>query len=263
MRNKRGVLFKKQLLISLLLSLAFVSFSQSVESTKAPAHFGGNVTLTNYGISFIPNFTLGKPAAIFDMSAGRGKLSFEPQFRFALTGKPWSFVFWWRYKLVNNEKFLVNIGGHPSVTFKTNSFLIDGVSTEKTVASQYLAGELAPNYLLSKSSSIGIYYFYGYGLSKDVIRNTHMLSLRGSFSNIKLSKEIFLKLNPQVYYLRMADKEGTYFSSSLTLAKRNFPLSVSTLFNQTIKTEILAGKNFIWNVSLVYSFNKEYVERNL
>lgn len=261
MKNTRVVRFKKNLLFSVLFSLAFVSFSQSGDSTKVYAHFGGNVTFTNYGISFIPNFTLGKPAAIFDMSAGKGYLSFEPQFRFALTGKPWSFVFWWRYKLVNTDKFIVNVGGHPSVTFKTSTFLIDGISTEKMVANQYIAGELAPNYLLSKSSSIGIYYFYGYGLSKDVIRNTHMFSLRGSFSNIKLSKEMFLKFNPQVYYLKMADKDGAYFSSSLTLAKRNFPLSVSTLFNQTIKTEILAGKNFIWNISLTYSFNKEYVEK--
>lgn len=189
MKNKiRKNITKNAISLFVLFNLTCVSFSQTIDSTKAAGHFGGAVTITNYGISFIPNFTLGKPAAIFDMSAGKGKLSFEPQFRFALTGKPWSFVFWWRYKLLNTNKFLINIGGHPSVTFKTNTFMIEGVSSEKTVANQYLAGELAPNYLLSKNASIGIYYFYGCGLNKDVVRNTHMFSLRSSFSNIKLSK---------------------------------------------------------------------------
>jgi hypothetical protein len=244
-----------------LLSITYVSFSQTNDSIKVAGHFGGNVTITNYGISFIPNFTLGKPAAIFDMSAGKGKLSFEPQFRFALTGKPWSFVFWWRYKLLSTDKFLINIGGHPSVTFKTKTIIVDGVTSEATVANQYLAGELAPNYLLSKNASIGVYYFYGYGLDKDVIRNTHMFSLRSSFSNIKISKQLYMRFNPQVYYLRMADKDGVYFSSSLTIAKRNFPLSVSALINKTIQTEISAGKSFLWNVSLAYSFNKDYVEK--
>jgi len=38
-------------------------------------------------------FTLGKPAAIFDLSVGNERLAFEPQFRFSLEGKPWSFIF--------------------------------------------------------------------------------------------------------------------------------------------------------------------------
>jgi hypothetical protein len=71
---------KKSLTILVFASLTFFSFSQNYDSTRVPAHFGGAVTLTTKGISIIPNLTLGKPAVIFDMSAGR-KLSFEPQFR--------------------------------------------------------------------------------------------------------------------------------------------------------------------------------------
>ena len=82
----------KNISLFVLLSLTYVSFSQKNDSTNVPGHFGGAVTVTNNGISFIPNFSLGKPAAIFDLSIGR-RLSFEPQFRFALEGKPWSFLF--------------------------------------------------------------------------------------------------------------------------------------------------------------------------
>jgi hypothetical protein len=55
-----------------------VSFLQTANSIKVSGHFGGAVTITTKGISTIPNLTLGKPAAIFDLSVGR-RLSFEIQ----------------------------------------------------------------------------------------------------------------------------------------------------------------------------------------
>ena len=79
---------------------------------KAESHFQSTITLTSKGISTIPSFTLGKPALMFDLSMGKGKLSFDPLFRFALEGKPWTFVFWFRYNnLIDKEKFNLTIGG--------------------------------------------------------------------------------------------------------------------------------------------------------
>ena len=66
---------------------------------------------------------------------------------------------------------------------------------------------------------------------------------------------------PQVYLLKMDKNHGFYFNSSLTVARRNFPLSVSALVSRTIRTEIPLGENFLWNASLVYSFNKKYIEQ--
>jgi len=45
------------------------------------------------------------------------------------------------------------------------------------------------------------------------------------------------------------------------LANRKIPLSISSVINKIIQTKITASKNFVWNVSLIYSFNKKYVER--
>lgn len=81
-------LIKKALLLTLLINLSFIAFSQTSEITKMFSHFNGAITATNNGISFIPTFSLGKPAVIFDLSVGK-RLSFDPQFRFALEGKPW------------------------------------------------------------------------------------------------------------------------------------------------------------------------------
>jgi hypothetical protein len=249
----------KSVLVLILINLCNYTFPQNSDSTKVTGHFGGAVTVTNNGISFIPTFSLGKPAAIFDMNVGKKRLSFEPQFRFALEGKPWSFLFWWRYKLVKNNKVTVTLGAHPALSFKTVVITTDAVSQQIIKAQRYVAGELSPNYFLSKNISIGMYYLYSHGIEKDAVRNTHFLTFNGNFSNIRISKQFFIKFTPQVYYLKMDKQDGFYFTSALTLAHRKIPLSVTTVINKIIKTNITTSKNFVWNVSLIYIFNKKYV----
>jgi hypothetical protein len=242
-----------------LLNFSPFAFSQKTDSIKVAGTFGGVVTVTTKGISTIPNLTLGKPAVIFDMSVGR-RLSFEPQFRFALEGKPWSFVFWWRYELVNTGKLQFKIGGHPAFSFKTVIDTMNGASEESIVTTRYLAGELAPGYWIAKNVRIGIYYLYARGIEKVITRNTHQLAFQGGFSNIKLTNQFYMRINPQIYYLNMDGNDGFYVTTVLTLAKQNFPLTVSSLFNKTIQTDIPAGDDFLWNISLIYTFNKRYVE---
>ena len=93
-RNKGWYATQRSLSFFVLFSLTSVSFSQNIDSTKVVSHFGGAVTVTNKGISLIPNLTLGEPAAIFDLAVGKKRISFEPQ-------------------------FTMNIGGHPAFAFKT------------------------------------------------------------------------------------------------------------------------------------------------
>lgn len=76
------------------------------DSTEKINYFGASATITSNGISLLPSFSLGKPAAMFDMKMGR-KLTFEPQFRVSLEGKPWAFIFWWRYKIFSDRKFQI------------------------------------------------------------------------------------------------------------------------------------------------------------
>jgi hypothetical protein len=249
----------KALLLYVFINPSLFALSQKTDSTKIASHFGGAVTVTNKGISIIPNLTLGKPAAIFEMSVGR-KLSFEPQFRFALEGKPWSFIFWWRYEVINTKKFLFKIGAHPAIAFRTITDSTDGTSREILRAQRYLAGELSPTYSLGKNLSIGLYYLYAHGIEEDITQHTNYLGFKINFVNIKLSNQFYMRFYPQIYYLNMDKKDGYYFNATLTLAMRNFPLSVSSLINKNIQTEIPAEEDFIWNVSLIYTFNKNYVE---
>ena len=251
MRKNLGLLFVVFLL------LAQFCFSQNSDSTKVVSHFGGAVTLTNNGISFIPTFSLSKPAVIFDLSVGR-RLSFEPQFRFSLEGKPWSFLFWWRYKLLKSDRFSINLGSHLGLAFKTLTETTNGATTENTTVKRYLAGEFVPNYFLKKDISIGMYYLYSRGIDNGTTRNTHFLTLNTNFSRISLTKQFYLKFLPQVYYLKMDHQDGFYFTSALTLANKKIQLSISSVVNKIIQTNISASQNFVWNISLVYSFNKKY-----
>jgi hypothetical protein len=246
--------FSKPLLLSFsLILLSNTIFSQKADSLQSTTQFSGAVTVTNNGISVIPTFTLGKPATIFDFVVSKNRFSFEPQLRFAIEdAKPWSFIFWMRYKLVQSEKFRMGMGAHPSFVFQTTSISTNGVSKDLITIRRFFASELTPTYFLTKDISIGLYYLYSRGLA-DATRNTNFIALNTNFSNIKLGKALFMKFAPQVYYLRLDDKEGYYVTSTVTMAKQNFPVAISSTFNKKIQSSIVTD-DFLWNVSLIYSY---------
>lgn len=257
-KNSRFPINRSVLLFVFLL-LGYRSFSQNTDDTKATGHFNGAVTVTTKGLSTFPNLTLGNPAAILDLSMGGKKLRFEPVLRFSLEGKPWSFIFWCRYELLNNEKFQFKIGAHPAYSFKTISVTQNGTTKNVLRAQQFLAGELAPVFKVGKNISLGPYYIYAYGMEKDIVQNSNFISFRANFSNINLSDNYFMRLMAQAYYLKLDADDGFYVNSSIALIKRNFPFSVSSTINQTIQSKI-GGADFLWNINLTYSFNTRYTK---
>jgi hypothetical protein len=253
---------KNTILLILILSvLAQSSFSQRTDSIRKSLQLKGAVTVTTKGISFVPTFTLGKPAAIFDFSMGKRKLFFEPQLRFSLKGKPWSFLFWGRYKLITSGKFQMNVGSHLGLSYKYDSLSVNGVLSTGLVVRRYLAGELAPNYFVSKNISIGAYYLFSRGLDKGTTKNTHFVTINSNISNIRLGSQFYARINPQLFYLALDARDGLFITSTFSIAKKNFPLSIQSIVSKSIETDIPGGEKFLWNVSLVYSFNKKYVEK--
>jgi hypothetical protein len=260
-------LFRKdRICITLIFTLALVTISATVsarekDSTVAKvSNFTAAVTIQSKGISTIPNLTLGKPAAVFDMKLGR-KLTFEPQFRFALDGKPWAMVFWWRYYATISNKFKVTLHTNYSFSYKTiTSYSSVGTPQDLIRTTRYLVGAIAPNYQFNKYIGVGMYLFYNQGIEKFITRNTYMVSFRPSLSNIPVTKNIAARLNPEIYYLRMDNKDGVYLNTTLLMSKKNFPLSVSALINKPLRSNIPSEYDFLWNVGLIYSFNKEFME---
>lgn len=219
----------------------------------ARTEVSGAISVTNKGISTVPSFTLGKPAAIFDVSIARNGLSFDPQFRFGLDGKPWSLLFWGRYQLVDGGKLRVSVGAHPALSFRTIPVMTNGVSRDVITARRYVATELAPTYALTRNVSVGAYHLYSYGVERDVAKHTNFLAARGSLTNVRLPEQLSLRFDPQVYYLRTDDLDGYYVYASATLARHDFPLSISTVVNNPIRSNVVGGGDFLWNVSARYS----------
>lgn len=240
-------------------SIACSTFAQKIDSTKSTSHFSGTAAITNNGISLIPGFSLSKPAAIFNMSMEKGKFSFDPELSFSLEGKPWYFLFWFRYKLANTERFRMNVGTHLGLNFKNMVLPVNGDSNEATITERYLVGELAPGYSITKNISAGIYYLHARGLDAGTKETMHFITLNANFSNISVANKYFVKIVPQFYYLRVEEDEGFYFTSAFTLSRSDFPFSISSVINKAIQTDILAKKDFVWNVTLNYSFGKRFI----
>lgn len=259
--GKKSVALKS--LLGLIFQLTFTALvsAQETDSTKQVGHLHGAVSATNNGISLLPAFSLGRPAWIFDMNVGKKRLSFEPQLRFAITGRPWSFVFWWRYKIITNEKFNLRVGAHPAFTFQRDSYLLNGAPTVLMVSRQYAAGEIVPVYTVAKNISVGLYYLQAHGFQPEGTQNTYFFATTASFQKIRLADKLLLGASPQLYYLQMDAQRGYYVSSTFSLAYGEFPLSLQSIVSTAFKTE-LAGKESIWNLSLVYAFGNQYTERN-
>lgn len=246
-------------LVSVLLPFAIVigvhaAVGQQGDTTTRRTEVAGAVTVTNKGISLLPALTLGKPAGIVDVAIWRGGLSFEPQFRVALDGKPWSFIFWWRYRSPSSKKLHLVIGAHPAVLFRTITVSTGGAQREVIVARRYLAGEVNPSYSLTRNLNAGLYYLYSHGVDKEAIQNTHFVAVRVNVSNVQASSGYVVQLAPQLYFLTMDGQDGVYVSSALTFGHRKVPVSISALLNEPIQSDIVGGQDFIWNVSVTYSF---------
>ncbi len=159
------------------------SLAQKTDSTQTPSFFKGQITATNNGVSLIPNFSLNKPALLFDLSIGKGKLSFDPMIRFALNGKPWAFVFWWRYKLISGKKFNMGLGAHPAFMFRTENISTGGITKEVMTTQRYVAWEASPTFRMNQNVSLGLYYIGSHGLAKDLIQWGSFVAARAMLSN--------------------------------------------------------------------------------
>jgi hypothetical protein len=255
------MLIRQLLFIVFFTFISVCSFSQIKDSSKAVYHFSGTGSITNNGISLIPSFSLGKPALLMLMSLGGKRLSIDPDIRFSLQGKPWTFVFNARYKLLNKGRVSMITGVNLGLNFRETLVHISSVPTKNMIARRYLGLELNSSYLIAKNISVGNYYLYSRGIDNGTIKNTHFFTVNGNFSHIRILREMYMRLNSQFYYLNQNGKDGLFFSPAFTLYNGNFPLAVSSILNKTIVTNIPGNKAFIWNLGLMYTFNKHFVQK--
>ena len=232
-------------------------FAQEVQPTTPTGQFGGIITATNNGVSIIPSFTLGRPALLVDLSLSGERFSFDPMLRFGMDGKPWSFVFWGRYKAIKDKRFTLSLGGHPAFIFQERMVKVNGKEEKMLVSQRFLAMEVAPTYKISKRLSMGLYYLRGHGFNPIPPDNSNFIALNTIISGLPLGGGFNMRVNPQLFYLKVDDNSGTYVTSNFTVSKPGFPIGFQGLFNQKIKSSI-PGDDFIWNVGLLYIFSTPY-----
>jgi hypothetical protein len=251
---------EKALILFSSLALSSFCFAQTSDTVKNTSFLAGSVAVTNNGISLVPSFSLDKPALAINMTAGKNRLSFDPELDFSLKGQPWQFLFWWRYKLLNSEKLKIRVGTHLALTFHNDSVLSDRMINRKLTANQNLVGELFPHYIVAKNFSMGLYYLYSRGLQSQGLQKGHYVSLISNLSNIKITDRFFSQITPQVYYLNLDSEYGYYLTSAFVIRKVNFPLYISSVVNKKLASNINGSKDFIWNVSLGYAFDNRYIK---
>jgi hypothetical protein len=246
------------LFLQFYLTCAFSAYSQTnQESQPAIKHFDGTITATSNGISIIPFFTLGRPAFLFDLSLGGDRLSFDPMLRFGMDGKPWSFVFWWRYKIIDNPRFSLRVGAHPAFLFQERELIVDGIPKNVLVANRFLTYEVAPTFKISTRSSLGIYFLNGNGINPYPPDHTYFLGLTWFLSDLPIGENFKFEMSPQFYYLKVDADDGVYVTSTFTMKKNDFPIGLQSTINQKIKSNI-PGDDFVWNISLIYNFANDY-----
>ena len=166
-------------------------------------------------------------------------------------------MFWLRYKLLEYNKFKLGIGAHSSFLFITTPTIINEVSNDVITTKQFVASEIVPTFVINKKVSIGLYYLYARGIT-DENKYSNFISANGYFTFNNIISNYNLKFVPQVYYLNLDKVDGFFTTSTLTIYKRKTPFSISSTFNKKIKSSI-TSKDFLWNVSLTYSFGGKYV----
>lgn len=245
--------FVSKITLFFLLMVSFDAFSQKSDSLiiAEPLHASANLNISNNGLSLFPNFSLGRPAVIINLSLQKKGFAFEPELRWGLDGKPWSYIYWFRYRYRPSKKLELRAGVHPAYIFSENEVMINGKPEMRYISQRYAAAEIAPTYKFSDKFSLGVHYVSGRGLDPYAIRSSHFFSVQPSFSNIKLNKDIFIGFNPQVFFLQLADDKGFYFSEYLSINKRNFPVYLSSVFTYKIKSDV-AGDKVVWNVGINY-----------
>jgi hypothetical protein len=123
--------------------------------------------------------------------------------------------------------------------------------------SRVIPVELTPNVILGKRLSMSLFCLYAKGISDDAVNHTSLISLR-IISMIPLGKKLSLRMNPQLFHLKLDSKSGFYTASNFTLSSSKSPFFIGSTVNVPLKTDI-SGKPIDWNVSIGYTLDKKLI----
>ncbi len=253
----RQICIKITLFIFLVFILTFTGFSQTGTDTSDNSFkHTGSITLTSNGIAPIPSFSLEKPSMHFVSSMQKKRFSHYVEFALSLDAKPWYIDNFFRYRVIESNKFNIGTGVLWSFDFTIPAVFEDeyGIIKKVSKPDRYLFLELAPEYSLSEKSTLQGCYWYGHGFDKGTLESIHFIYLKGNFTQ-SIFGDLCFELSPQVYYLLLSDNgRGMFMTATINISHKQFPVSLSSLVNQSLTTTISPDPGFSWNISLIYPF---------
>jgi hypothetical protein len=207
-----------------------------------------SISLNSNGISSIPAFSLGDPAAIASVALSKSWFSYEPTLAYGLDGKPWFIDNWFRIKWVRRPAFEFRTGVNIS-SFLSEYELPDGTLLK---CERYFAFELTGIYKFSPTTSLSLSYWNDNGQEPGTLSG-HFIDLVGDLSEIPVGKHILIGVNAQLFYIDYDDKnDGLFISPRISSSVRKVPLSLYFQAIQAIVSNITPFPDFQWNIGLAY-----------
>lgn len=247
---------QNSIFLLLFIFTSLLSFGQTPDSTNSTSTFSGSVGLTNNGFSIIPSFSLNSPAIVSTLSFRKKKFSFDPDIRVALDAQNGGFIWWFRYRLIDNKKFGFRVGTHPAFTLIKRQDTENGKTTEITEMLRFIAFEAVPSYQFNNHFGVSAMYLQGNALQKSGPQQTSVLFLNTAITNIGLSQKLYLNLFPTVFFLNTDGYKGSYLTATVAVGHKKSPFSLQSTINQTFTSNVPGNKDFMWNVTLSYNFRR-------
>jgi hypothetical protein len=220
------------------------------DTTRHPLKVTGTISFNTNGMAPVPAFAYGKPVFSSSISFRKNRFSYDPQYSYGLNIKPWILDNWFHYMIVKQEKFELRTGINVSMFF---SKLITP-DEEVWRGQRYTTFELAGLYKLPKNRSLGLMFWYDLGLDPGTIKGI-FLNFVYQQTDIRIGKQLLFAANVQTFYIDYTGlNDGLFISPTLTLTKKDFPVSIYCQGLQAITSNMSPFPKFQVNFGIGYSF---------
>jgi hypothetical protein len=222
---------------------------EKADSSQAKLKASATFSLNSNGISSVPAFSLGDPAAMVAVVLAKKRFSYEPTLAYGLDGRPWFIDNWFRYKLVNRRAFELRIG------MNVSSYFSEYKLPDETIlqGQRYFAYEIAGVYKFSPNTSLSLSYWNDNGQEKGTLKG-HFVDLIGERNNIPIGKHVLLGVNLQLFYINYdGNNDGLFVSPRVSSTVRNVPVSVYFQAIQALVSNISPFPEFQWNIGMAYT----------
>ena len=223
---------------------------EKADSTRSPLLISGEISLNSNGIAPIPSFALGKPAISANLSLTKNRFSYDPQLSYGLDFKPWIIDNWFHYKLIDNPEFELKTG------FNISMFFSEYETPDETIwqGQRYSTLALDGKYKLTQTSSIGLMFWYDFGLDPGTITG-YYINLVADKSDIRIGKHLLMAVNVQAFVVDYtSNNDGLFISPKLSFSTPHVPVFIFYQGIHPIASNLSPYPSYQWNVAIGYSF---------